>query len=65
MKRRLKVTNESNRYGDYFAIREAKQDDVLGEIWEMVAWSNTRMEAEHYAVHVMRGELERNPNVQP
>ena len=53
MARLFKVTDESNRYGDYFAIREL-QDDMS---FEMVAWSNTRIEAECYVERVLRGEV--------
>lgn len=51
--RLFKITDESNRYGDCFAIRELR-DDLS---FEMVAWSNTRIEAECYAERVLRGEV--------
>ena len=47
--RLLKVSDESNRRGPCFVVRERKITRDVGVIWEWVAWSRTRAEAVSHA----------------
>jgi hypothetical protein len=54
MKRQFRITDESNRHADYFAIRELQRTSC-GNVWPCVAWRHSRAEAECEALRL--GEL--------
>ncbi len=44
-----RVTDESGRYGPCFVVRKRERASAGGYVWEWVAWSRTRAEAESHA----------------
>jgi len=48
-RRRFKITDESNRYGPCYVVREwTLTGPILGYQWEFICWCRTRLEAESY-----------------
>ena len=56
MKRQFKISDESNRYSDFFVIRE-REHSRHGDLWPMVAWTKSRIEAERYIEGTLKGEI--------
>ena len=50
------ITDESNRYGDMFAIRSFQPYGPPAS-WPMVAWSRSRIEAECYVEGTLQGKV--------
>lgn len=48
-RRRFKITDESNRYGSCFVVRELTlTGPILGYQWEWLVWCSSREEAEKF-----------------
>jgi len=49
MRRRFKISDESNRYGPCFVVREWKlTGPILGYQWDWLVWCESRLEAEKF-----------------